>query len=233
MIYILIILIDDNTFIVMEEEIKMKEEVKTIKRKESIYSSEHKNQIKDEANNNSNQGNYRLFTQEDLRSIIQNKIIFLSNLHNFFYNFSTSINKIISKLNNFASKKIENTLDQHKNFLKFFKDTISCYEKFSADLIKSKAVLTSSIIDEKLIFSEINMMIDKSQESLSNNFLYFSTIMNKKVLQEGPFTKTIILYKRIKDIMKTINDEIYKFQGKLDVLYNKNRTNQWIFDRYR
>jgi hypothetical protein len=112
-------------------------------------------QIKDEGNKTySNYGKIEIFIPKKIKSIVANKIIFLNNLHDFFFNFSSNIYSIFNKINLHLQKKLENTLDQNKYFLKFFKNTIISYEKFSSELIKSKAVLTVLTKEEKLIFNQ-------------------------------------------------------------------------------
>ena len=189
-------------------------------------------QIKDDANSTSNRGKNEIFSKAQLRPLIQNKILFLSNLHDFFYNLSNNIYLLITKVNTFTIKKLENTLDQNKNFLKFFKDTMSCYERFSVDLLKSKAILSISIKEEKLIFNEINSMIDKSQESLASNFLTFSTILHQNIVLKGPFTKIQSFYKRMKVITKNISEDLARLSSKNERLFNKNKINQTIFENF-
>ena len=78
-------------------------------------------QIKDEGNQNfSNYGKIEIFNPKKVRTIVANKIIFINNLHDFFYNFSNNIYNTFNKINLFLQKKLENTLDQNKYFLKFF-----------------------------------------------------------------------------------------------------------------
>lgn len=188
-------------------------------------------QIKDEGNiTYSNYGKIELFQPRKMKIIVANKIIFLNNLHDFFYHFSTNIHNIFSKLNIYTQKKLENTLDQNKYFLKFFKDTMSGYEKFSSDLIKSKAVLNVSLKEENMLFHELTSMIDKSQESLATNMLNFASTLNQDILLKGPLTQMKIFYSRIKELNKQVNEDLQKIKAKNDKIIKKYSTYQPIWE---
>jgi hypothetical protein len=219
----------------MEEENKKTNEIQSYRSTGNDFNADSSKltfQIIDECNSRSNRGNYHIFSNESLKPIVQNKIIFLTNLHEFFYNLSNYIFILISKINSITIKKFENTLDQNKYFLKFFRDIMGCYERFSTDLLKSKAIFSTSIKEEKLIFNEINSMIDKSQESLSSNFLTFSTILNQSIVQNGPFTKIQSFYKRMKIIVKNISDDLNRLKSKNERLLQKSKRNTNIFEEF-
>lgn len=179
-------------------------------------------QIKDEGNiTYSNYGKIELFSPKKIKTIVGNKIIFLNNLHDYFYNFSTNIHNIFSKVNLYTQDKLENTLDQNKHFLKFFKETMSGYERFSSDLIKSKAILNVSLKEENMLFHELTTMIDKSQESLANNMLNFASTLNQEILLKGPLTHMKVFYTRMKSLNKQVNEDLLKIKSKNEKIIRK------------
>ena len=188
-------------------------------------------QIKDEGNKTySNYGKIEIFIPKKIKSIVANKIIFLNNLHDFFFNFSSNIYSIFNKINLHLQKKLENTLDQNKYFLKFFKNTIISYEKFSSELIKSKAVLTVLTKEEKLIFNEINSIIDNSQEILASNLMKFAETLNQKIILKGPLLQMKTFSSRLKILTKQINDDLQKIKSKNEKLLKKYLNFQPIFE---
>ena len=187
-------------------------------------------QIKDEGNiTYSNYGKIELFSPKKIKTIVANKIIFLNNLHDYFYHFSTNIHNIFSKVNLYTQKKLENTLDQNKYFLKFFKDTMGGYERFSSELIKSKAVLNVSLKEENMLFHELTSMIDKSQESFATNMLNFASTLNQDILLKGPLTQMKVFYSRMKNLNKQVNEDLFKIKSKNEKIIRKYSSYQEIW----
>ena len=124
-----------------------------------------------------------------LKSLIFGKIGYLCYFNQFSQKYSTCVILIFKKLNEVIFKKFTNTLNQNKNFLKFFKDITCAYQKFSTDLIGANSILSEVAFKEQILSDNINKMIEKTQESISSNFFNFSTVLTKKIITKGPFLK--------------------------------------------
>ena len=157
---------------------------------------------------------------------------FLSNLYSFISIYVNDINNIFTKLNDILFKKITNTIEQYKNFLKFFKEIIESYQKMSVEMLKINNNI-SGAVSENPLFEKINNIFEKTQTSISENLSEFSNNLNNNLLINGPFYKIKDLYVKMGNISKEINTNLGEINFKRDRLIAKHNNNLKIFENFK
>lgn len=150
----------------------------------------------------------------EIKLFILPKINFLTTHTNFFLTYSEQVFYLFSKLTELMSKKISNTLNQNKNFMRFFKEITSAYQNFSNELNKAKSELTDDK-SKNLIFNEnINTVVEQAQDTISNNFKSFSQVLHSNIVTKGPFVKIAGFLKRFENSHKEIKNSLEKLSEK-------------------
>jgi hypothetical protein len=154
---------------------------------------------------------------------IYQKVSNLSHLYLFSQAYSNDVVLLFKKLNDVIFKKVNNTLNQNKNFLKFFKEVTVAYQKFSGDLIKANSTITSSIVQDQIFNDSINNVIEKTQETIANNFYNFSNVIQSNIISQGPFNSIGNFYPRLEKIQKELQgliEMIEKRKEKITKVFN-------------
>jgi hypothetical protein len=158
--------------------------------------------------------------KNDITSVVKQ----LSKYYNYSNHYTTDLIHIFKKLSEIIFKKLTNTLNQNKNIIQFFKEVTLTYQKFSTNLIKANSMITSSSIQDQIFSETINNAIEKTQESIANNFSNFSTILQNEIISKGPFTRIKEIYTRLSTVTKESQTGIYHLERrkeKLNKLYTK------------
>ena len=167
-----------------------------------------------------------------LKNTILLKNNYLSNLFYFINIYVNDINAIFTKITETIFKKLTNTLDQYKNFLKLFKDIVESYQKISTEMTKNINNLLNNSSDNNFI-DKINNILEKTQTSIAENLLSFSNNLNNNLLINGPFYKIKDLYLKMGNISKEMNTNIGEINFKRDRLIAKHNTNVKIFENFK
>lgn len=135
---------------------------------------------------------------QQTKNMIHLRINSLVNINYFIRNYVYDLNQIYNKIDSIIYRKITNLIDKNKYYVKFFKDLISNFEKFSFSMEETINSLNFHFREDKYNFSTINKELEKTQKTFSNAILEF----NKK-LSEKLFSK------------ESINDKMKNFHGKI------------------
>jgi hypothetical protein len=170
----------------------------------------------------------------NVKSEIYQKINSLANTFQFTQSYSNDVVTIMQKLVEITFKKTNNTINQNKIFLKFFKEVTNTYQKFSTDLVKANTILKSSIVPDQIFNEAINIIFEKTQETIASNFLNFSNIIHSTIISDGPFSKIKDFYKRMNTIQKAIEKDLNKLVKRKEKI-NKLYTNKYskLFEEYK
>jgi hypothetical protein len=150
---------------------------------------------------------------EELKSLVNQKLANITNYNSFSMAYITIISKLFRTFYQVFIKKLTNTLDQNKKIIKFFKEITGAYQRFSTDLLKANTAVVE--VNQDLIFNNnINTMIEKTQETIANNFIGFSKVLQSNIVLKGPLAKIDEFYKRLSVIDKDIVNNFAKMQTK-------------------
>jgi hypothetical protein len=173
-------------------------------------------------------------TFTDLKLLLFHKINYLTNYYHFTQSYSSTLTNLFLNLTEILSKKVTHTLNQNKNFIKFFKEITGAYQRFSTDLIKANLVLagdtqsqTENSMYGGLFSNNLNGMIEQTQETIANNFYLFSHVLQTSIITQGPFSKVNEFYKRLNGIVKGTKDDLDKISQQKEKIYRV-FTNKYI-----
>lgn len=159
---------------------------------------------------------------------------FLESNQNFSQRYSLDLVKIFRKLSVIIFKKVSNTLNQNENFLKFFKEVTITYQKFSTNLIKANSMIIGSIKQDQILSDNMNTVIEKTQESIANNFSNFSDILQNSIIASGPFSRIKEFYNRLNVITKDITGGLSVIDKKREKKNNSYNTKyKSMFELYK
>lgn len=146
---------------------------------------------------------------ENVKSDIYSRINVINNFYCFTESYSKDLVDFFELFDGILFDKIKNTIDNNKNFLKFFNEIMVAYNGFGQNLTKMNSLITSQKND-LLQDIEINNFIQKTQEAISSNFSNFSTIINSSIISKAPFKKVKDFYERLnvihKSLLKMLNE---------------------------
>ncbi len=173
---------------------------------------------------------YTDFTR--IKNTILLKCNCLSNLYYFISVYVNDINSIFNKINELIFIKITYTLDQYKNYMKFFKEVIETYQKISGEMNMLNGLI-SPTINVDPIFEKVVVIFDKTQSSIAEHLNEFANNMNTNLLVNGPFYKIKELYQKMGSINKEIMANIGDINFERDRLKAKHTSNLKIFENFK
>jgi len=158
---------------------------------------------------------------EELKEKVNQKISALGNSHLFCVNNVNVILKIVKELTEILYRKIANTLDQNKYFLKYFKEIIEGYKRFCVDLEKANLNITNINEENQLLSDNITKLIVTTQDTIKTNFEAFSKTLNNNIVANGPFQKINNILTRFEQIKKKVFNDLQNLDNKKDKMVRK------------
>lgn len=101
--------------------------------------------------------------------------------------YSYDISQVIKIINESLLKKIQNTYNQGKNFMMFFKELQATFMKFSKRLLRTNNILAN--VPGQIISNEASMVIEKTQETIIGNLDKYCSALQTNMISQGTFTK--------------------------------------------
>ncbi len=158
---------------------------------------------------------------DNLKDIVNKKISSLGKLHIFCLNNVNIILKIYKEFTDILFRKISFTFDQNKNFLKYFKDIINGYMKFSLDLEKANINISNLNDENQLLSDNITKLIISTQDTIKTNFEAFSKCLNETLITNGPLKKIKDIIIRFEQIKKNVLNDLKNLEYKKEKLEKK------------
>ncbi len=158
---------------------------------------------------------------EMLKEIINKKISSLGNMHVFCLNNLNIILKIFKELTDILFRKIAETINQNKKFLKYFKEIIEAYKKFCLDFERANLNITNLNDENQLLSDNLTNLIVTTQDTIKTNFDNFSKNLNETLVANGPFQKIKDILARFEAIKKNVYADFKNLEYKRDKLVKK------------
>lgn len=153
-----------------------------------------------------------------LRELFESKTDYLGNYYLFSQAYSSDVIVLCKKLMDVIGKKVRSTLNQNKVLLKFFKELIGTYKRFSTELIATNAILNSQNTDIKdsLIEENVSKIYESIEIDISKSVSTFSGNLYKVIIAKGSFERVDEFLARLESIEKNIHGQIFVISSKSD-----------------
>lgn len=159
---------------------------------------------------------------KDPEELIKAKVLKIRKNYNFSMSYSLGILNILKLFHGLLFEKVFNSLNENKNILNFFKEISSFYQGFADQLKKTNKNFSSQPQLPKIFDDGLKIMLEKTQNDLSKNFIDLASSLRTKILAKEPMNRVEELYNSIEIIRKEIFKKIEKLERrrkKLEKLY--------------
>ena len=198
-----------------KEEEKKEEEKKEEKKEDEKKEDEKKVKIQDLFKVLVNQ-------QLEIEKIISEKAKEMRDKYNFAMSYSNGINNIINLFITLLFERLENSFKENNNYFQFFKNIQTIYQSFAEEIKNSKAIFKNANLKlSKIIDTGLGTVLEKTQNSLSQNFQDLSNSLKNKILSKKSINLINEKYNEIEKLKKEINIKIDKIDRRRKKLQKK------------
>ena len=206
------------------EEKKNEEEKESEKKKEEKKEEEKKEEKKEDEKKVKIQDLFKVLVNQQLEieKIISEKAKEMRDKYNFAMSYSNGINNIINLFITLLFERLENSFKENNNYFQFFKNIQTIYQSFAEEIKNSKAIFKNANLKlSKIIDTGLGTVLEKTQNSLSQNFQDLSNSFKNKILSKKSINLINEKYNEIEKLKKEINIKIDKIDRRRKKLQKK------------
>jgi len=206
------------------EEKKNEEEKESEKKKEEKKEEEKKEEKKEDEKKVKIQDLFKVLVNQQLEieKIISEKAKEMRDKYNFAMSYSNGINNIINLFITLLFERLENSFKENNNYFQFFKNIQTIYQSFAEEIKNSKAIFKNANLKlSKIIDTGLGTVLEKTQNSLSQNFQDLSNSLKNKILSKKSINLINEKYNEIEKLKKEINIKIDKIDRRRKKLQKK------------
>ena len=160
--------------------------------------------------------------QLEIEKIISEKAKEMRDKYNFAMSYSNGINNIINLFITLLFERLENSFKENNNYFQFFKNIQTIYQSFAEEIKNSKAIFKNANLKlSKIIDTGLGTVLEKTQNSLSQNFQDLSNSLKNKILSKKSINLINEKYNEIEKLKKEINIKIDKIDRRRKKLQKK------------
>ena len=207
-----------------KESEKKKEEKKEEKKEQEKKEEEKKEEKKEDEKKVKIQDLFKVLVNQQLEieKIISEKAKEMRDKYNFAMSYSNGINNIINLFITLLFERLENSFKENNNYFQFFKNIQTIYQSFAEEIKNSKAIFKNANLKlSKIIDTGLGTVLEKTQNSLSQNFQDLSNSFKNKILSKKSINLINEKYNEIEKLKKEINIKIDKIDRRRKKLQKK------------
>ena len=160
--------------------------------------------------------------QLEIEKIISEKAKEMRDKYNFAMSYSNGINNIINLFITLLFERLENSFKENNNYFQFFKNIQTIYQSFAEEIKNSKAIFKNANLKlSKINDTGLGTVLEKTQNSLSQNFQDLSNSLKNKILSKKSINLINEKYNEIEKLKKEINIKIDKIDRRRKKLQKK------------